>query len=106
MKLSLLLFGALLALGAVPFADARAEAERPPVRFAIVGLTHDHANGFFPRVLGRKDVQLVGIVESKPELVARYAKRFQLDTNLFFTSLEELFAKTNAKPVRRAAFRS
>src|SRR5690348_8169029 len=25
------------------------DQDKPPVRFAIIGLTHDHANGFIPR---------------------------------------------------------
>jgi hypothetical protein len=72
----------ILGLLAVPLRAARGEEAKPSVRFAIVGLTHDHAYGFIPRARGRKDVQLVGIVESKPELVARYASRFQLETNM------------------------
>ena len=76
-----------------------AEQSTGPVRFAIIGLSHDHAGGFIPRVKGRTDVQLVGIVESKTELVTRYAKRFQLDTNLFFPSLDALLAKTSIQAV-------
>ncbi len=70
-----------------------------PVRYAIVGLSHDHARGFIPNVRDRRDVQLVGIVEADEQLVARYAKSFNLNTNLFFKSLDELFAKTNAQAV-------
>jgi hypothetical protein len=33
-----------------------------PVRFAIVGLAHDHARGFIPSAKSRQDVQLVAIV--------------------------------------------
>ncbi len=81
---------------------ARAQGEKPPVRIAIVGLVHDHVLGFIPAALGRKDVQLVGIVESDPQLVARDARRFRLSTNLFFASLDELAARTNVQAV--AAF--
>jgi predicted dehydrogenase len=75
-----------------------------PVRFAIIGLTHDHASGFIPRTRGRTDIQLAGIVESRADLVARYAARFHLETNLFYPSLEALLAKTNIQAV--AAFTS
>jgi predicted dehydrogenase len=78
---------------------ARAAQDNPPVRFAIIGLSHDHAAGFIPRTRGRRDIQLAGIVEADPELVARYAKQFQLETNLFSASLEELLAKTNVQAV-------
>jgi predicted dehydrogenase len=71
----------------------------PPVRFAIIGLTHDHAGGFIPRIHDVPGVQLAGIVEPKADLAARYAKRFKLDTNLFFSSLDDLLAKTNIQAV-------
>ena len=67
-------------------------AEKPPVRFAMIGLVHDHATGFIASTRGRTDVQLVGIVESRPELVAQYAKRYHLDADLFFPTLEALLA--------------
>ena len=72
---------------------------KPPVRFAIVGLTHDHAGGFLPRLRGRTDAQLAGIIETNHELCLRYAKRFNLDTNLFFNSLTDLLARTNIQAV-------
>jgi predicted dehydrogenase len=78
---------------------ARADDARPPVRFAIVGLSHDHARGFIPSARDRSDVQLVGIVEEDRELGARYARNFQLSTNLFHTSLADLLAKTNVQAV-------
>jgi predicted dehydrogenase len=70
-----------------------------PVRFAIFGLTHDHAAGFIPRVRNRQDVQLAGIIEPRADLVATYARRYQLETNLFFASLEDLLARTNIQAV-------
>jgi scyllo-inositol 2-dehydrogenase (NADP+) len=76
-----------------------AEQALPPVRFAIFGLEHDHASGFIPRTKDRTDIQLAGIIESRPELVLRYAKRFQLSSTLFFNSLDELLAQTNIQAV-------
>ncbi len=76
-----------------------AQTEKPPVRIALAGLEHDHALGFIPRFAGRTDVQLVGIVETNQDLIARYSERFHLDRNLFYPSLEELFAKTNVQAV-------
>ncbi|MBN8248036.1 MAG: Gfo/Idh/MocA family oxidoreductase [Verrucomicrobia bacterium] len=77
----------------------RAESVPTPVRFAIVGLTHDHARGFIPAVRGRSDIELVGIVETNRELVARYAANYQISTNLFHRSLEELIRTTNVQAV-------
>jgi scyllo-inositol 2-dehydrogenase (NADP+) len=73
--------------------------DNSPIRFAIIGLTHDHAGGFIPRIHDTPGVQLAGIVEPKAELAARYAKRFKLDTNLFFSTLDDLLAKTNIRAV-------
>jgi len=90
----------LLCLGLLSLAGVTSAQEmKPPVRLAMVGLNHDHAMGFLPRLAGRTDVQLVGIVETNPDLIARYSKRFHLDPNLFYPSLEALFAKTNVQAV-------
>ncbi|HSU56643.1 MAG TPA: Gfo/Idh/MocA family oxidoreductase [Candidatus Dormibacteraeota bacterium] len=83
-------------LSALP---ALAGGDKPPVRFAIIGLSHDHAGGFIPRAQGRTDIQLAGIVESKQDLIERYAKRFNLDKNLFFPTLDALLARTNIQAV-------
>lgn len=70
-----------------------------PVRFAIFGLSHDHAGGFIPRAKDRTDIQLVGIIEPREDLVSRYAERFHLDRALFFPSLDALLARTNIQAV-------
>jgi predicted dehydrogenase len=76
-----------------------AQAPKPPVRFAMVGLVHDHAMGFFPRLAGQSDLQLVGVVETNQDLIARYSRRFKLPPELFYPSLEDLFARTNPQAV-------
>ena len=96
MKKSLFLFAAAVWLTAL---GAYSQDAKPPVRFAMVGLNHDHAMGFIPRLAGRTDVQLVGIVETNQDLIARYSGRFHLNPNLFYPSLEALFAKTNVQAV-------
>ena len=90
------IFAGLLSLAIVLGHSAESKA---PVRFAIVGLSHDHARGFIPGARDREDVQLVGIVEQDQELATRYAKNFKLSTNLFHSSLEELLKKTNVQAV-------
>src|SRR5207237_209614 len=72
---------------------------KPPVSYAIMGLTHDHAYGFIPRARNSQELQLAGIVERNQELVAHYAKVFNLPTNLFSPSLEALLARTNIQAV-------
>jgi predicted dehydrogenase len=78
---------------------ASAQDEKPPIHLAIVGLVHDHAMGFFPRLRGRQDVQLVGVVETNQDLIARYSQKFGLSPNLFYPSLDALLAATNVQAV-------
>jgi predicted dehydrogenase len=92
-------FTFLLALIGLSVFNAYSQLAKPPVRIALVGLEHDHAQGFIPRLAGRTDVQLVGIVETNQDLIARYTSRFHLDAGLFYPSLDELFAKTNVQAV-------
>ncbi len=70
-----------------------------PVRIAVVGLVHDHAWGFFPRFEGRDDVQLVGIVETNQVLIDRYIGRLHFKRDLFYPSLDALFAKSDVQAV-------
>ncbi len=75
----------------------RAQEFKPPVRLIIIGLAHDAVGDFIQRARARHDVQLVGVVESNLELTARYGRLLNLGTNFFFSSLEELLARTNAQ---------
>lgn len=70
-----------------------------PIRVAIYGLVHGHAAGFLPRALASRELQLVGIIEPDHKVAEKYAKQFKLNTNIFFTSLEALLAKTNIQAV-------
>jgi len=94
----------LIVLTCAAAVSGRSQADTAPLRLAIVGLVHDHARGFLPSLEGRKDVQLVGIVEPNPELVAIYAKQFHLGAELFYPSIAALVAKTKVEAV--AAFTS
>jgi predicted dehydrogenase len=73
--------------------------DAPPVRLAIIGLVHDHARALIPGLSGRKDVQLVGIVEPNRELAASYAERYHLGAGLFVPSFEALVAGTKVDAV-------
>lgn len=98
MQLTRLIFAFLLFFGLPSFAENGIGGQHA-VHYAIVGLTHDHASGFLSRQRDRTDVQLVGIIESRQDLVTRYAARFHLATNLFASSLEELLQRTNVDAV-------
>jgi len=83
---------------------SHAQEAKPPVTVAVVGLSHDHAYGFFPQLRGRAEVELVGVVETNQALVEIYARRFNLNSNLFCASLDDLFARKKVQAV--AAFTS
>jgi predicted dehydrogenase len=76
---------------------------QPPVRIAVVGITHGHA-GF---ILGRKpkpDTELVGIYEPNTDLAKKHAKSFGIDEKLFYTDLQKMLDET--KPEAVTAFGS
>jgi predicted dehydrogenase len=90
----------LLGLSLTVFPPAlRAAPTAEPLHLAVVGLVHDHARGFLPRLHNRTDVELVGIVEPDQQLAAQYAQNYHLDPQLFCASLEALIARTNVQAV-------
>ncbi|MCC7373360.1 MAG: Gfo/Idh/MocA family oxidoreductase [Verrucomicrobiales bacterium] len=86
------------------FCQARAAEAPAPVRFAIVGLVHDHARGFIPNSATRKEAELVAIVEPNAALAQRCAKEYRLPEKLFHTDLERMLDEV--KPQAVAAFTS
>jgi predicted dehydrogenase len=83
---------------------AHAQESAPPLRLAIVGLVHGHVPGFIEGSLSRKDIQLVAVVEPDRGLARQYAKRYHIDSTLFYTDLEEMLRKV--KPEAAATFTS
>lgn len=67
------------------------------VRVAVAGLTHGHVDWIFNA--DRDDVELVGIYEPDRQLAKRYAERYKLDQELFFTDLEEMLERVNPAAV-------
>lgn len=74
-----------------------------PLRLGIAGLTHDHVHGILRRP-DKGDIKIVGIAEPNKELAMRYIKRYNLNDNLWYASLEEMIDAT--KPEAVAAFNS
>ena len=91
----------ILIVGAAALALSATQAQEPKsaVHLAIIGLVHDHAGGFIPKLAGRRDIQLVGIVEPDHNLAARYAATFHLQTGLFHDTLDDLLAHTKVEAV-------
>jgi hypothetical protein len=84
---------ALLASLVFSAAALPAAETKPPLRVAIAGLVHGHADGFFSNSLHRADIQIVAIGEPDRALFDRYAAKFHLDslssleTNLIVTEI-------------------
>ena len=78
---------------------ARADDSEQPLRVAIAGLVHGHADGFFSHSLGRSDIRIVGIAEPDRALFDRYASKFKLDPSLYHADLEELLRTVRPQAV-------
>ena len=71
----------------------------PPLRVAIVGLTHGHVEGFLSALPAHTDVELVGITDSDRALFAKYRKKYALPEALFYPSEPGMIEKTHPQAV-------
>jgi predicted dehydrogenase len=71
----------------------------PPVRVAIVRLTHDHVFGLLGRPRDRGDIEVVGVFEPNADLAARRAGEFRLGRKLLFEDLEAMLVATRPDAV-------
>jgi glucose-fructose oxidoreductase len=74
-------------------------ASGAPLRVAMAGLAHGHADGFLTRAKERHDIQIVGIAEPDRKIFDRYAAKFALDTNLYHADLDEMLVATHPQAV-------
>ncbi|MGA2170857.1 MAG: Gfo/Idh/MocA family oxidoreductase [Terracidiphilus sp.] len=77
-------------LFAAPCLGLAQPAQPAPLRVAIVGLVHGHVEGFLSALPQHRDVELVGIAESDPALIAKYEKKYSLAGSLFFKSMANM----------------
>jgi predicted dehydrogenase len=89
----------LLTLFAFASRSVGADDAKPPLRVAIAGLVHGHADGFFSHSLGRSEIQIIGIAEADRALFDRYAAKFKLDSSLYHADLDELLRTTHPQAV-------
>src|SRR5256886_14726779 len=75
------------------------ETAKAPLRVAIAGLVHGHAEGFFQNSAHRQDIQIVGIAEPDQQLASKYATQFGPDRKLLFTDLDDMLQKTHPQAV-------
>jgi predicted dehydrogenase len=88
----------LLALGAT------ASAQDAPLRIAIAGLAHGHVSGFLNNAVKRQDAKIVAIFDADKDLVAKYAKRYDIPAAAQFTDLGKML--DTIKPEAVATFTS
>jgi len=94
--LRLVLTASAMLLCALCSMQTQAEA---PVRVAIVGLVHGHAQGLLNALPKNENVQLVGIAEADTALAAKYAAQFHLDQKLFFTNTDKMLEQLHPDAV-------
>ncbi len=82
----------LIALGSPLYSQA-------PLRIGVVGLVHGHVAGFFSTTLNRSDVQIAGIAEPDRQLFNRYAQQYHLDSNLYFSTLDDMISRAHPQAV-------
>lgn len=70
-----------------------------PLRVAIAGLVHGHVFGFFQQYLHSPLIQIVGIEEPDHAFALRVAERYKINTDLLYTDLDEMLAKTHPQAV-------
>ena len=88
----------LLLVAAAVLAHAQA-----PVRLAIAGLNHGHVSGFLSSAAKRSgDIQIVGVYDPDPALLANYGKANQFPDSALFTDLNKML--DTVKPEAVAIF--
>ena len=100
--LSILFISSILIICCLFSAGAQNKGNAP-LRLAVAGLRHGHAPFIFARK-GKTDIDVVGIYEPDRELADRYAKKYQLSKDLFYTNLNKMLDAV--KPEALAAYGS
>lgn len=102
MRHAILALVVFITFAEVPRASGQAPsaaAPATPLRVAMAGLVHGHAEGFFTRIKDRHDIQIVGIAEPDQRLFERYANQFGLDRSLWHADLDEMLNATHPQAV-------
>lgn len=86
-------------LGLVSSAQSSSPANRPRLRVGIVGVVHGHVDGFFKYSGKSPAIEIVGIAEPDPQLLAQAGKNFGFERSQQFPSLEEMIAKVHPQAV-------
>ena len=79
----------------------KAQEQNPPVKVAVIGLTHTHVHWILGRE-DRGDIEIVGIVEPNTDLAERYTKQHGLSMDIVYPTMDALME--NVKPEAVTAF--
>jgi glucose-fructose oxidoreductase len=99
MSTPILRLSTLLTFTVLFLATALPADTKPPLRVAIAGLVHGHADGFFSHSLNRNDIQIVAIAEPDRVLFDHYVSKFHLDPSLYHADLDEALRTTKPQAV-------
>jgi scyllo-inositol 2-dehydrogenase (NADP+) len=98
MRLLPVVLGSLLLASGVS-AQGPTDSTANPLRVIVAGLVHGHASGFFEHNQKRPDLEIVGVAEPNRELFDQYAKKFNLDSKLYYSDLGEAIRRTHPDAV-------
>src|SRR5579863_594367 len=84
---------------ALSFGQTAATSSRPPLRVGIVGLVHGHVRGFFEYSGKSTEIEIVGIAEPDPQLLAQAGAQYGFSRSQLFSRLEEMIAKVHPQAV-------
>src|ERR1700685_2253929 len=85
----------LSTLLAVTLSTAQTSPAKPPLRVGIVGLVHGHVHGFLGQSLHSPEIEIVGLAEPDPRLLAAAGARYGCAGSRLFTELEDILAKAH-----------
>jgi len=86
-------------LSLLSFAQSSPPANRPRLRVGIVGVVHGHVDGFFKYSGKSPAIEIVGIAEPDPQLLAQAGMNFGFERSQLFSSLEEMIAEAHPQAV-------
>lgn len=72
---------------------------RPRLRVGIVGLVHGHVDGFFKYSGKSPAIEIIGMAEPDPQLLAQAGATYGFNRSQLFSSLEEMIAKAHPQAV-------
>jgi predicted dehydrogenase len=85
----------LLALAAI----SSIATAQSPLRVAIVGLEHGHVEGFLHALPNHSNVQLVGVADADPALLAKYQQKYSLPETILYKSEANMIERTHPQAV-------